>query len=101
MGRDLIWGTGSGQRTGDYNSPLGPVDNSKARFSQASAGLARYGERAFFSLSYGLQDGKYGVPPLEHHEGEEEEEEDQEHAHEHVSIDWRRHNARLSLVFET
>ena len=91
IGRYMLWGTGGGQRTGDYESPLGAIDNSRARFSQAAVGLARYGQRAFYSLSYGLQDGKYGIPPFDQGEAEA----DQEHSHDHVSIDWRRHNARI------
>jgi iron complex outermembrane receptor protein len=58
----LLWGGGGGQRTGDYETPLGVVENSHTRMNQASVGLGRFGDRYFGSLGYGLQDGKYGIP---------------------------------------
>jgi iron complex outermembrane recepter protein len=83
----LFWGSGGGQRTGNYKTPIGTVENSGALMSQTSAGLGRHAEKGFFSLSYGLQDGRYGVPPLELNPEEESE---------RVKIDWRRHNARFN-----
>ena len=101
-GNWLFWGMGSGQRTGNYNTPIGEIEQSFSNIVQTSAGFGRYADKGFFTLSYGVQDGRYGVPPSElaeeeHEEGEEEEEEgeDHHHAHEHVSIDWRRHNVRF------
>lgn len=95
-GNWVFWGMGSGQRTGDYKTSIGHVENSFANVAQTSAGLGRYGDKGFFTLSYGLQDGKYGVPPAEAgHEGEEHEEDEEGHAHEDVNIDWRRHNVRF------
>ena len=73
--------------------PIGTIENSGSFMTQTSAGFGRHAEKGFFSLSYGLQDGRYGVPPFaaetECEEGEEH------HDHEHVKIDWRRHNARF------
>jgi iron complex outermembrane receptor protein len=77
----LVWASGGGQRTGDYKTPAGTIDNSGTSLKQTSIGFGRHAEKGFYSLSYGLQDGTYGVPPLP-------EEED-------VDIDWRRHNARF------
>lgn len=97
----LFWGMGSGQRTGNYHAPTGEVDNSFANIVQTSAGLGHYAEKNFFTFSYGLQDGKYGIPPseVEEHEDHGEEDHDHEdehtHAHEDVNIDWRRHNVRF------
>jgi iron complex outermembrane receptor protein len=89
-GHYLFWASGGGQRTGDCKTPIGTVENSGARIVQTTAGLGRYGDKSFFTLNYGLQDGLYGVPPIELETGPEES-----HAHSHVNIDWRRHNARL------
>jgi iron complex outermembrane recepter protein len=88
----LFWGMGSGQRTGNYKTPIGEIEQSFANVAQTSVGVGRYADKGFFTLSYGLQDGRYGVPPSQLR-GEEEE--DGEHAHEHVSIDWRRQNLRF------
>jgi iron complex outermembrane receptor protein len=77
---------GSGQRTGDYHTPLGQVDNSFANIVQSSGGFGHYADKNFLTFSYGLQDGKYGVPPAEREAG---------HEHPDVNIDWRRHNVRF------
>lgn len=82
----LFWGMGSGQRAGSYKTPLGKVENSFANLAQTSAGLGRYAEKNFFTLSYGVQDGRYGVPSPGG---------DQENAEEDINLDWRRHNVRF------
>lgn len=87
----LFWGMGSGQRTGDFKAPSGLIDNSFSNIAQTSAGLGRYADKSFFTLSYGVQDGRYGIPPAEA-EGDHEEE---GHEHHDVNIDWRRHNVRF------
>jgi iron complex outermembrane receptor protein len=58
----LLWGSGSGQRTGDYSTPLGRIENSGARLANSQGGLGHYGERTFFNLGYGFDDGRYGIP---------------------------------------
>ncbi|HKY06181.1 MAG TPA: TonB-dependent receptor plug domain-containing protein, partial [Blastocatellia bacterium] len=55
----MFWGNGSGQRTGDYDTPVGEIPNSKTRASNALVGLGRYGGRTFFSLSYGYDNRRY------------------------------------------
>jgi iron complex outermembrane recepter protein len=91
VGNYLFWAMGGGQRTGNYKTPIGTVENSGADLRQTSAGLGKFGPRGFFSFTYGLQDGLYGVPPIE---GESSEFAGEEH-HEDVKIDWRRHNSRF------
>ena len=100
---NLVYGTGNwlfsagggGQRTGDYKSPLGKVDNSKARISNGTGGLGWYGGKGFASLGYTFNDGRYGIPFAE---GEEEGglEEEQQKA---VDSDFRRQNVRFSGGF--
>jgi hypothetical protein len=58
----LLWGGGGGQRTGDYHTPIGTIQNSHTRLAQTSAGGGHFGDRFFASLGYTLQDGKYGIP---------------------------------------
>lgn len=90
IGSYLIWAMGSGQRTGDYSTPIGKILNSGTRMTQTSAGVARYAQHGFWGASYDLQDGRYGVPA-----GAVSEAGGPELAASNVKIDWRRHNVRL------
>jgi iron complex outermembrane receptor protein len=90
LGNWLLWGMGSGQRTGDYNTPIGTIHNSFSNIVQTSAGFGHYANRNFFTVTYGVQDGRYGVPPAEF-DGDEHSADE----HGDVSIDWRRHNIRF------
>ncbi len=73
IGKWLIWGNGSGQRTGDYDTPLGEIFNSKTRSGSGLGGFGWYGDKQFFSLSYGYDNRRYGVPFAAAFEGGEEE----------------------------
>jgi iron complex outermembrane receptor protein len=110
--RWLLWGNGGGQRTSDYRTPLGRIDNSSARATNGSVGVGYFGNKGFLSLSYTLDRRNYGIPPLpeeeeEHddHEGEEdhddEEEHDDEEHHHHgpVRLDPRRQSLQLRAGF--
>ncbi|HYP07562.1 MAG TPA: TonB-dependent receptor [Bryobacteraceae bacterium] len=102
VGQHLIWASGGSQRTGDYSTPLGKVENSGSYITQTGVGAARYGERAFWGISYNLQDGRYGIPfGPETEEHDEAEEEEHHHDHGAVKIDWRRHNIRLNGGFRS
>jgi iron complex outermembrane receptor protein len=102
-GNWMFWVGGGGQRSGDYMTPAGTIDNSKSRISNGNAGFGWFGERAFASLDYKANDGRYGIPFANqfhgHHdeEGEEEEEEEELDA---VDIAFRRHNVRLTGGFQ-
>jgi iron complex outermembrane receptor protein len=75
-GGDVLWGnnrfavhaSGSGQRTGNFDTPDGEIDNSQARSGFASLGAAWTGERGYVGGSYGYDNTKYGIPVVE--EGE-------------------------------
>lgn len=102
IGNWLVWGSGSAQRTSDYSTPEGKVDNSRTRLSNSSGGLSWFGSKTFFDIGYRYEEGKYGVPfagEFEghgHEEGEEEEEEGEEHEeHGDISLGFRRHNLRI------
>ncbi len=56
---------GGADRTGDYSTPIGVVDNSHSRLETAFGSLSRYGDRNSFGVNYGVQDGRYGVPYAE------------------------------------
>jgi iron complex outermembrane receptor protein len=57
-----FWASGGGQRTGDYHTPLGQIENSQSRLAQTSAGLGRYGEKGFVTFNYAFTDSRYGIP---------------------------------------
>jgi iron complex outermembrane receptor protein len=53
---------GGGQRTGDYDTPIGAIVNSRTHSYDARGGLGWYGEKVFFSLSYDFDRRRYGIP---------------------------------------
>ena len=75
-GNWLLWGGGGGQRTGDYDTPDGPVDNSRTRAAHGRIGVGWYGERTFFSFGVKVDDGTHGVPFAASLEAGEETEHD-------------------------
>lgn len=111
-GNWMFWGGGGGQRTGDYSSAEGVVDNSKSRVTNGKLGLGWYGVNFFLSGSYGIHDGRYGIPYAtafhahgheeDHDEDNHEGEEDPEHEGEleNVDVAWRSHNLRLNSGFQ-
>ena len=56
---------GAGNRSGDYDTPLGDVGNSQARTSLAQIGVSRTGEKHYAGASYGYDNSKYGIPIVE------------------------------------
>jgi iron complex outermembrane receptor protein len=58
----LLWGNGSGQRAGDYQTPLGTVQNSYTREGAGSGGLGYYDGKGFMSLDYAFDGRRYGIP---------------------------------------
>jgi iron complex outermembrane receptor protein len=108
IGNWMIWGGGGGQRTGDYRSPEGIVENSKTKIANGKFGLGYFGDRFYMSGGYGISDGRYGIPfadeihghghSEEHpHEGEEEEDED---LIDSIDVSWRNHNLRFNTGFQ-
>lgn len=57
-----FWASGGGQRTGNYQTPIGEILNSQSRMAQTQGGLGYYGSKAFASFNYGYTDSRYGVP---------------------------------------
>jgi iron complex outermembrane receptor protein len=84
-----FWGNGGGQRSGDYSTPLGMVPNSKSRISDGMGGIGWHNENRFYAVSYGLNNGRYGVPYAAQFEGEEGE----------VDLQYRLHTLKLNGGF--
>ena len=100
-GNWMVWAGGGGQRTADYTTPIGVIDNSKSRISNGNAGFGWFSNRGFASIDYKANDGRYGIPfasEFHGHHGHEEEgehEEDEEEL-EGVDLAFRRHNVRFT-----
>jgi iron complex outermembrane receptor protein len=88
--RWLFWGNAGGQRSGDYETPIGRIQNSFSREGSAAAGLGFFPAKGFFSFNYNFNKRRYGIPfnPAEAEEDSEEE----EHHPEVVELNPRRHS---------
>jgi iron complex outermembrane receptor protein len=86
--RWLFWGSGSGQRAGDYDTPIGRITNSYARGGAGAGGFGYYPGNAFLSVDYTFNKMVYGIPfdPAE---------EDPEIVH----LNPRRHSIRANVGF--
>ncbi len=60
--RWLAWANAGGQRSGDYKTPLGVVENSFSREASAAAGFGYYPTKGFFSFNYNFNKRRYGIP---------------------------------------
>ena len=60
--RWLVWGNAGGQRSGDYKTPLGVVENSFTREASAAAGFGFFPTKGFFSFNYNFNKRRYGIP---------------------------------------
>ncbi len=58
----LFWGNGGGQRSGNYSTPIGDVQNSFSRAGNFAAGIGFYPAKGFFSLNYTFDKRRYGIP---------------------------------------
>lgn len=94
----MVWAGGGGQRTGDYETPIGEIDNSKTRLSNANVGLGWFADRGFLSFGYQLSDGRYGVPfagQIHAHQEDDEHEEDEEGDLQAIDLDHQLHTLRF------
>lgn len=98
----LFRGNLSGQRTGDYNTPIGRIQNSSSRSTTGSFGLGYYADKAWLGGKYDFDLRRYGVPfaPLfESHEEEERAGGELPTLDEEIDLRLRRHNFRINGGF--
>ena len=83
QGNLLYWASGAKRRTGDYDTPEGPVFNTAAELANARTGLGYFGDRAFASLSLTFEDSRFGLPfeDIFHSHGHEEDGHGHDHGH--------------------
>jgi iron complex outermembrane recepter protein len=53
---------GSGQRTGDYDTPLGRIPNSASRATNFGGSIGYFGEKGFLNGYFNADRRRYGVP---------------------------------------
>lgn len=58
----MFWGNGGGQRSDDYDTPIGKIPNSFSREANFSGGFGYYPEHGFFSFNYTFDKRRYGIP---------------------------------------
>lgn len=101
IGKFSLFADGGGQRSRDYETPLGRIINSGTRSYDGSAGFGYFGRKGYFKLSASYDNRLYGVPFAGLFEGGEEEEEgDGEAAGEEevaqINLRLRRQNFRFN-----
>jgi iron complex outermembrane receptor protein len=58
----LFWINGGGQRSGNYKTPIGEVQNSFSREGNLATGFGYYLTKGFFSFNYNFDKRRYGIP---------------------------------------
>ncbi len=86
--RWLFWANGGGQRTQDYKTPIGTIENSFSRYGNASGGFGYFGDKGFLSFSYTADRRNYGIPtePEEEHDDDHGDDDDDDHGHGHEMV---------------
>ena len=64
-GRFALHFGGAGNRSGNYETPEGEIDNSQARTAMGQFGASWTGDNSYVGASYGYDDSKYGIPVVE------------------------------------
>jgi len=75
VGKFSLFADGGGQRSVDYETPLGKVINSQTRSFDGSAGFGYFADKFYFKLKAGYDNRLYGVPFAGLFEGREAGEE--------------------------
>jgi iron complex outermembrane receptor protein len=57
-----VWASGGGQKSNDYETPIGRITNSFARDGNFTGGFGYYPGRGFFSFNYHFDKRRYGIP---------------------------------------
>jgi iron complex outermembrane receptor protein len=60
--KSLFWVSGGGQKSNDYNTPIGRIPNSYQRDANFTAGMGYYPGKGFFSFNYHFDKRRYGIP---------------------------------------
>jgi iron complex outermembrane receptor protein len=58
----LFWVNGGAQRSGNYSTPIGEVQNSFSRAGSLASGFGYYPAKGFISFNYNFDKRRYGIP---------------------------------------
>ncbi len=74
VGKWMIWGNGTAQRTGDYKAggDFGKVENTFTRNASGGGGFGYFAKHAFINTNYNYYQNRYGIP-LDFHETDPEQ----------------------------
>jgi iron complex outermembrane receptor protein len=64
-GRFAVHFGAAGNRSGNYSTPEGEIDNSQSRMGMGTLGASWTGDHSYVGASYGYDDTKYGIPIVE------------------------------------
>jgi iron complex outermembrane receptor protein len=57
-----FWSNGGGQRSANYETPIGQIQNSFSRAGSFAAGIGYYPTNGFLRLNYDFDSRRYGIP---------------------------------------
>ena len=99
-GNLLYWASGGKRRTGDYDTPEGPVFNTAAELANARTGLGYFGDRAFASLSLTFEDSRFGLPfeDIFHSHGQDDGGHGHSHGHDEEEAAGNEDDAAIDLT---
>lgn len=83
----MVWAGGGGQRTSDYQTPLGAIENSETRLENASGGAGWFGDRLYGTFGYRFGGGRYGIPYAAALHGEDDHAGEAENGDDHEEVD--------------
>jgi iron complex outermembrane recepter protein len=94
----LFWGNGGARRSGDYDTPIGPIENSATTLANGGAGLGWAGTRGFFAAGVKIENSRFGIPFAgDFHHHDEEEEEEGVHVEEEAFVDLKANRLDLRI----
>ncbi len=96
-GRFMTWAGGGARKADDYSTPEGVVENSASNLANGNIGAGYYGERAFFSVAFGIEDGRFGIPGAGELHAHEDGDEEHEGEAFQIDNDQRRQHMRLDV----
>jgi iron complex outermembrane receptor protein len=82
-----MWAGGGARRTGDYDTPTGPVVNSGGTLQSGRGGFGYTGTSGFFSIGGSVEDSRFGIPFAGLFEGEPDAEIDIDALKKDVRVD--------------